>query len=244
MYNVSNIYNDNIITWILPAEAEYADRKKKDMIIPLRVQEGYRSSGWLDLMAGGLLYIDFTKYDFDTAYLQLCQQIAVKGMGIHGQCIHYLTRAVYSPSSDPIKAVLAWFWILGSGFLGLSGHVQKTWQTDFDAISPTDHCYGLVVHAILWKKSMAPFMVFYGVSKKKFPSSVSGHLPSVSAHLMAQHKFSLEEFQFVQDPRFCERCQMKNWTLSVSPTTCPTMCPSGNCLYVCYLFIILVHRVR
>ena len=44
------------------------------MIIPIRVQEGYRPSGWLDLMAGGLLYIDFTKYDFLTAYMQLCQQ--------------------------------------------------------------------------------------------------------------------------------------------------------------------------
>ncbi len=51
---------------------------------------------------------------------------------------------------------------LGS-WLGLSGHVRRIWQTDFDAIFFTDHCYGLVVHAIVWKNSVAPFVVFRGV---------------------------------------------------------------------------------
>ncbi len=36
--------------------------------------------------------------------------------------IYYLTRAVYSPSSDPVKAVPAGFL---AGFLALSGHVRK-----------------------------------------------------------------------------------------------------------------------
>ncbi len=37
--------------------------------------------------------------------------------------LHYLTRAVYSPSSDPVKPVLAA--VRPSVRLGLSGHVQR-----------------------------------------------------------------------------------------------------------------------
>ncbi len=79
------------------AEAEYADRKKKDMIIPVRVQPGYKSSGWLDLMLGGLLYIDFTKPDcFEEAYNQLCAQIAAKGKLYVGFKIIFGTENVQS----------------------------------------------------------------------------------------------------------------------------------------------------
>ena len=60
-----------------------------------------------------------------------------------------MTHPYYS--SDLAKAVLAGFWILGSGFLGFSGHVQRIWQTDFDAIFFTDYVDyrdDLIVHAI------------------------------------------------------------------------------------------------
>ncbi len=43
------------------------------------VQKDYRLTGWLDLMVGGLLYIDFTTLDFESAYMQLIQQIEAKG---------------------------------------------------------------------------------------------------------------------------------------------------------------------
>ena len=60
--------------------------------------------------------------------------------------------------------------------LGLSGHVQRIWLTDFDAIFSTDYCNGLVVHAIIWKDSVAPFMVFRGCPKNCTGSN-SEYLP-------------------------------------------------------------------
>ena len=62
------------------SEAEFADRKKKEMIIPIKVQPKYKPEGWLDLMAGGLLYIDFSKEEnFESSYDLLCKQIKSRG---------------------------------------------------------------------------------------------------------------------------------------------------------------------
>ena len=54
--------------------------------------------------------------------MSVCVQVCVL---TYLECFYYLTRAVYSPASDLVKAVVGRF--LGSwvaGFLGLSGHVQ------------------------------------------------------------------------------------------------------------------------
>ncbi len=59
---------------------------KKELIIPLRIQEGYVATGWLGFEYGSLKYEDFTKPDFEAAYLKLCREIEIKGKVNHIQC--------------------------------------------------------------------------------------------------------------------------------------------------------------
>ncbi|CAF2713886.1 unnamed protein product [Rotaria sp. Silwood2] len=55
-------------------ELTYACKKRK-RLIPLRLQEKYDPDGWLGLISAELLYIDFTKKDFDTNYRNLLKEI-------------------------------------------------------------------------------------------------------------------------------------------------------------------------
>ncbi|CAF2608193.1 unnamed protein product [Rotaria sp. Silwood2] len=55
-------------------ELTYACKKRK-RLIPLRLQEKYDPDGWLGLISAELLYIDFTKKDFDTNYQSLLKEI-------------------------------------------------------------------------------------------------------------------------------------------------------------------------
>ncbi|CAF5114388.1 unnamed protein product, partial [Rotaria sp. Silwood1] len=55
-------------------ELTYACKKRK-RLIPLRLQEKYDPDGWLGLISAELLYIDFTKKDFDTNYQNLLKEI-------------------------------------------------------------------------------------------------------------------------------------------------------------------------
>ncbi|CAF4013074.1 unnamed protein product [Rotaria sordida] len=55
-------------------ELTYACKKRK-RLIPIRLQEKYDPDGWLGLIAAELLYIDFTKKDFDTNYRNLLKEI-------------------------------------------------------------------------------------------------------------------------------------------------------------------------
>lgn len=55
-------------------ELTYACKRKKRMI-PLRLQTKYDPDGWLGLISAELLYIDFTKNEFDVNYQSLLKEI-------------------------------------------------------------------------------------------------------------------------------------------------------------------------
>ena len=55
-------------------EAEYAFVRQKIMI-PLLLQSGYKPTGWLGLLMGASLYIDFTKNDYTQNYAKLKSEI-------------------------------------------------------------------------------------------------------------------------------------------------------------------------
>jgi hypothetical protein len=56
------------------AEGEYAYTRQRH-IIPLKMQSKYNPDGWLGLLVGAKMYIDFTKHDFDLAYVKLLKEI-------------------------------------------------------------------------------------------------------------------------------------------------------------------------
>ncbi|CAM4796484.1 unnamed protein product [Rotaria magnacalcarata] len=63
--------SDNyIVSPYCQAEAQYAFEQRR-ILIPLRVQSGYKPQGWLGFLLSGRMYIDFMKTNFDTAYAQL-----------------------------------------------------------------------------------------------------------------------------------------------------------------------------
>ncbi|CAF4902251.1 unnamed protein product [Rotaria sp. Silwood1] len=57
------------------AEAEYAFNCKR-RLLPLIVREGYRPDGWLGFMIGSRIYVDFGRFDFDTACEKLITEIS------------------------------------------------------------------------------------------------------------------------------------------------------------------------
>jgi hypothetical protein len=56
------------------AEAEYAFKCKR-RLLPLIMREGYRPDGWLGFMIGSRIYVDFGRYDFETACEKLMTEI-------------------------------------------------------------------------------------------------------------------------------------------------------------------------
>lgn len=57
------------------AEAQYAFKLNKP-IIPCILQSGYHNvNGWLGILLGDKIYIDFTKYDFEESFRRLVNQI-------------------------------------------------------------------------------------------------------------------------------------------------------------------------
>lgn len=56
------------------AEAEYAFNCKR-RLLPLIVRTGYRPDGWLGFMIGSRIYVDFGRYDFETACEKLMTEI-------------------------------------------------------------------------------------------------------------------------------------------------------------------------
>ncbi|CAF1477773.1 unnamed protein product, partial [Rotaria sordida] len=56
------------------SEATYAHDLKRT-IIPVRMDNKYRANGWLKMILGDRLYVDFGKYEFDKAYGDLIQQL-------------------------------------------------------------------------------------------------------------------------------------------------------------------------
>ncbi|CAF3484770.1 unnamed protein product [Rotaria sp. Silwood1] len=56
------------------SEAEYAYRLKKPFV-PILLQSKYKPDGWLGILLGTKLYIDFTKNDFESNYEKLVKEI-------------------------------------------------------------------------------------------------------------------------------------------------------------------------
>jgi len=56
------------------SEAEYAYRLKKPFV-PILLQSKYKPDGWLGMLLGTRLYIDFTKNDFESNYKKLVKEI-------------------------------------------------------------------------------------------------------------------------------------------------------------------------
>ncbi len=56
------------------AEAEYAFSLGKP-IIPLIMQKGYKADGWLGIILGSKIFIDFTKYEFGECMSRLQKEI-------------------------------------------------------------------------------------------------------------------------------------------------------------------------
>jgi hypothetical protein len=59
------------------AEAEYAFKCKR-RLLPLVMRQGYKPDGWLGLMIGSRMYIDFGRFDFDTACEKLVTEISLQ----------------------------------------------------------------------------------------------------------------------------------------------------------------------
>ncbi|CAF2736925.1 unnamed protein product [Rotaria sp. Silwood2] len=55
------------------AEAEYAFKCKR-RLLPLVMRPGYKPDGWLGFMIGSRVYVDFGRYDFDTA----CEKLMIE----------------------------------------------------------------------------------------------------------------------------------------------------------------------
>ena len=63
-------------------EAEYTFQLKKP-IIPLLMQRKYRPDGWLGMLAGAKLYINFDgKYTFDKAFAMLEKELKGRGRDV------------------------------------------------------------------------------------------------------------------------------------------------------------------
>jgi hypothetical protein len=56
------------------AEANYAFQRQRE-ILPILLQKHYKPDGWLLFLIGQLVYVDFTKYEFDRAMVMLFKEL-------------------------------------------------------------------------------------------------------------------------------------------------------------------------
>ena len=80
-------------------EAEYAFVQQKIMI-PLLLQASYKPKGWLGLLMGASLYIDFTKNDFTQNYAKLKREIELNAMRISNNKNDVLKVTLNSTTND------------------------------------------------------------------------------------------------------------------------------------------------
>jgi hypothetical protein len=80
-------------------EAEYAFVQQKIMI-PLLLQAKYKPKGWLGLLMGASLYIDFTKNDFTQNYAKLKSEIEVNALRISSNKNDVLKLTLDSTTHD------------------------------------------------------------------------------------------------------------------------------------------------
>jgi len=55
-------------------EAEYSVNQNKP-IVPLIMEKGYKPDGWLGIILGSKIVIDFTKYEFDECFNRLLKEL-------------------------------------------------------------------------------------------------------------------------------------------------------------------------
>ena len=59
------------------AEAEYAFKCRR-RLLPLVMRQGYKPDGWLGFMMGSRIYVDFGRFDFETACEKLMNEITLQ----------------------------------------------------------------------------------------------------------------------------------------------------------------------
>ena len=59
------------------AEAEYAFKCRR-RLLPLVMRQGYKPDGWLGFMMGSRIYVDFGRFEFDTACEKLMNEITLQ----------------------------------------------------------------------------------------------------------------------------------------------------------------------
>ena len=84
-------------------EAEYAVRLNKP-IIPLIMEKGYKPDGWLGIILGSKIFVDFTKYDFQECSIRLLKEIAE----VPNKENNPSSKTKTENSSDQKNKILAW----------------------------------------------------------------------------------------------------------------------------------------
>ena len=74
------------------AEAEYAFVLKKP-IVPLIMEAGYKADGWLGMILGSKIYVDFTKYEFEECGKRLLREL------------YAVYNQVYAPEPNPVLKI-------------------------------------------------------------------------------------------------------------------------------------------
>ncbi|UJR22654.1 hypothetical protein I4U23_025693 [Adineta vaga] len=114
------------------AEAHYAFQQQRQ-IVPVLMQKHYKPDGWLLFLIGQLLYVDFTKYDFDRAMEMLMKElkatdvtdrnrinVQVERDSIIAPAILSIAPAKLTPSPVPEKNIANWTqthvqeWLVGN----------------------------------------------------------------------------------------------------------------------------------
>ena len=85
------------------AEAQYAFQRQRKMV-PVLLQKRYKPDGWLLFLIGQLLYVDFTKYEFEKAMEMLLKELepSEKKMVVDVPTVKIVSEAIES------KNVLDW----------------------------------------------------------------------------------------------------------------------------------------
>ncbi|CAF0768599.1 unnamed protein product [Didymodactylos carnosus] len=101
------------------AEALYA-YSRQVTLIPLLMQKKYKADGWLGLMLSQLIYIDFTKYEFNLAFDKLKAEL----FSMNKKPRAHFSSAQKLPSPPPEKKITES--IVPSSFVTVNNSTQQT----------------------------------------------------------------------------------------------------------------------
>ena len=107
------------------SEAEYAYQLRKD-IIPLMVQRNYQPDGWLGMIVGTKLWIDFrNSYSIETGMAKLMKELGVRGRENDVIDGRLETTDKVQEDSIPVKPVV-------SGISSWTRHEVESWLKDIE----------------------------------------------------------------------------------------------------------------